>query len=383
MSRKRNGVRRTAGVLAVLTAVSLAGCGQTGKEALQAAADVAQVQETEQTAGADVQAREAEQTGVGEMQAESATAGEEAQGKTGSESAAGQRQSEATGKSVQADDGMRQTSGAANDGQQTGQTNGEKERQAQSRKKEPPAGWQLTLASEDWGLSFGEPGTQSVGNASSEDLAWYDAYYVGSDDEKVIYLTFDCGYENGNTEPILDALKKHDVQATFFVVGHFLETAPEMVKRMVEEGHTVGNHTYHHPDMPTISDQEAFRKELDDVAALFAEITGTELSSYYRPPQGKCNVENLRMAQEMGYHTIFWSLAYVDWDQDNQPGHEEAFSRLTGRVHPGAVVLLHNTSRTNGEILDELLTKWEEMGYTFRPLSELVYGGNSKDSAGE
>ena len=374
MSRKRNGVRRTAGVLAVLTAVSLAGCGQTGKEALQAAADVAQVQETEQTAGADVQAREAEQTGVGEMQAESATAGEEAQGKTGSESAAGQRQSEATGKSVQADDGMRQTSGAANDGQQTGQTNGEKERQAQSRKKEPPAGWQLTLASEDWGLSFGEPGTQSVGNASSEDLAWYDAYYVGSDDEKVIYLTFDCGYENGNTEPILDALKKHDVQATFFVVGHFLETAPEMVKRMVEEGHTVGNHTYHHPDMPTISDQEAFRKELDDVAALFAEITGTELSSYYRPPQGKCNVENLRMAQEMGYHTIFWSLAYVDWDQDNQPGHEEAFSRLTGRVHPGAVVLLHNTSRTNGEILDELLTKWEEMGYTFRPLSELVYG---------
>ena len=383
MSRKRNGVRRTAGVLAVLTAVSLAGCGQTGKEALQAAADVAQVQETEQTAGADVQAREAEQTGVGEMQAESATAGEEAQGKTGSESAAGQRQSEATGKSVQADDGMRRTFGAANDRQQTEQTNGEKERQTQSKKKEPPAGWQLTLASEDWGLSFGEPGTQSVGNASSEDLAWYDAYYVGSDDEKVIYLTFDCGYENGNTEPILDALKKHDVQATFFVVGHFLETAPEMVKRMVEEGHTVGNHTYHHPDMPTISDQETFRRELDDVAALFAEITGTELSSYYRPPQGKCNVENLRMAQEMGYHTIFWSLAYVDWDQDNQPGHEEAFSKLTGRVHPGAVVLLHNTSRTNGEILDELLTRWEEMGYMFRPLSELVYGGNSKDSAGE
>lgn len=369
MSRNSNGVRWAAGVLAVLTAVSLAGCGQTEKDAVQ-------------TAGADVQAREAEQTGVGEMQAESVTAGEEAQEKTGSESVAGQ-QSEATGKSAQAVDGMRQTSGAANDGQQTGQTNGEKERQAQSRKKEPPAGWQLTLASEDWGLSFGEPGTQSVGNASSEDLAWYDACYVGSDDEKVIYLTFDCGYENGNTEPILDALKKHDVQATFFVVGHFLETAPEMVKRMVEEGHAVGNHTYHHPDMPTISDQEAFRKELDDVAALFAEITGTELSSYYRPPQGKCNVENLRMAQEMGYHTIFWSLAYVDWDQDNQPGHEEAFSKLTGRVHPGAVVLLHNTSQTNGEILDELLTRWEEMGYTFQPLSELVYGGNSKDSAGE
>ena len=238
--------------------------------------------------------------------------------------------------------------------------------------KEPPAGWELTLASEDWGLSFGESGTQPVGNALPQDLAWYDAYYVGADNEKVIYLTFDCGYENGNTEPILDALKKHDVQATFFVVGHFLETAPDMVKRMVEEGHAVGNHTYHHLDMPTISDKETFQKEMDDVADLFHEITGAKLSPYYRPPQGKCNVNNLKMAQESGYNTIFWSLAYVDWDQDNQPGHTEALDKLTTRIHPGAIVLLHNTSSTNGEILDELLTKWEEMGYTFRPLAELV-----------
>lgn len=239
-------------------------------------------------------------------------------------------------------------------------------------KKEPPEGWELTLASQDWGLSFGEPGTQPQGNASAQDLAWYDAYYIGDGTEKVIYLTFDCGYENGNTEPILDALKKHNAKATFFVVGHFLETAPEMAKRMVEEGHAVGNHTYHHLDMPTISDEETFRKEMDDVADLFQEITGTELSCYYRPPQGKCNVENLKMAYELGYKTIFWSLAYVDWDQDNQPSHEEAFDKLTTRVHPGAVVLLHNTSATNGKILDELLTKWEEMGYTFRPLSELT-----------
>lgn len=245
---------------------------------------------------------------------------------------------------------------------------------APSGKKQPPEGWELTLASEDWGLSFGEPGTQSVGNASAEDLAWYDAYYVGDDSEKVIYLTFDCGYENGNTEPILDALEKHKAQATFFVVGHFLETAPEMVKRMVEEGHAVGNHTYHHPDMPAISDRAAFQKELDDVADLFREVTGKELSPYYRPPQGKCNVQNLKMAQELGYHTVFWSLAYVDWNQDDQPTYEEAFDKLTTRVHPGAVVLLHNTSKTNGEILDELLTKWEGMGYRFRPLSDLVLG---------
>ena len=249
--------------------------------------------------------------------------------------------------------------------------NGNSEENEPADKKEPPAGWELTLASEDWGLSFGESGTRPVGNALPEDLAWYDAYYVGDESEKVIYLTFDCGYENGNTEPILDALKKHNVQATFFVVGHFLETAPDMAKRMVEDGHAVGNHTYHHLDMPTISDQETFQKEMDDVADLFYEITGAKLSPYYRPPQGKCNADNLKMAQELGYNTIFWSLAYVDWNQDDQPSHEEAFDKLTTRIHPGAIVLLHNTSSTNGEILDELLTKWEEMGYTFRPLSEL------------
>lgn len=239
-------------------------------------------------------------------------------------------------------------------------------------KKQPPEGFELKFASDDWGLSFGEPGTQSVGNASAEDLAWYDAYYVGNDSEKVIYLTFDCGYENGNTEPILDALKKHNVKATFFVVGHFLETAPDLVKRMVEEGHAVGNHTYHHPDMSAISNKESFQKELNDVADLFYEITGKQLSKYYRPPQGKCNAENVKMAQETGYSTIFWSLAYVDWDTEKQPGHAEAFDKLTTRIHPGAIVLLHNTSQTNGEILDELLTKWEDMGYTFKPLSELA-----------
>ena len=155
-------------------------------------------------------------------------------------------------------------------------------------------------------------------------------------------------------------------------MGHFLETAPDMVKRMVAEGHAVGNHTYHHPDMSSISDLEAFQKELDDVAASFGEITGTSLSPYYRPPQGKANAENIRMAQQLGYSTVFWSLAYVDWDTEDQPSHDAAFDKLTSRIHPGAVVLLHNTSRTNGEILDELLTKWEDMGYSFKPLSALM-----------
>lgn len=231
------------------------------------------------------------------------------------------------------------------------------------------------LMTENWGLGFGQEGEQPSGNTSSSELRKYDAYYVGENKEKIIYLTFDCGYENGNTEAILDALKKHNVKATFFVVGHYLESAPDLVKRMLADGHTVGNHTYHHPDMSSISSLEQFRKEMDDAAALFEEITGQKMSMYYRPPQGKYSTENLKMAKELGYSTFFWSLAYVDWNQDSQPTHEEAFKKLTGRIHPGAVVLLHNTSRTNGEILDELLTKWEEMGYTYGTLEELMQCG--------
>ena len=231
---------------------------------------------------------------------------------------------------------------------------------------------QALLSAENWGLGFGTEGTQPTGTASAEELKEYNAYYVGDAGEKKIYLTFDCGYENGNTSQILDALKKHDAPATFFVVGHFLESAPEMVKRMVEDGHTVGNHTYHHYDMSKISDPAVFRKEMDDVRTLFQETTGTEMAMYYRPPQGKYSETNLQMAKDLGYATFCWSLGYVDRNVDAQPSHEEAFSKLIDRIHPGAVVLLHNTSKTNGEILDELLTKWEEMGYTFGKLEELV-----------
>ena len=231
---------------------------------------------------------------------------------------------------------------------------------------------ELLSEAENWGLGFGKSGEKPTGNATIDEMKKYDAYYMADGDEKILYLTFDCGYENGNTEPILDALKKHNAQATFFVVGHFLESAPDVVKRMVEDGHTVGNHTYHHPDMSKISDTDSFSKEMNDVAALFREVTGTEMAMYYRPPQGKYSTANLQMAKDMGYSTFFWSLAYVDWNQDDQPSHEEALKKLTERIHPGAIVLLHSTSKTNGEIMDEILTKWEEMGYTFRTLADFV-----------
>lgn len=244
--------------------------------------------------------------------------------------------------------------------------------------KVPTAG--MVAQVQNWGLGFGESGTQPTGNVSAEKLKEYDAYYVGDAKDKVIYLTFDAGFENGHTEAILDALKKHDAQGCFFIVGHYLETAPELVKRMVEEGHIVANHTYNHPDMSAIANKESFAKELQDVEALYKEITGEEMCKFYRPPQGKYSLENLTMAKELGYNTFFWSLAYVDWYQDDQPTHEEAYDKLLKRIHPGAIVLLHSTSQTNGEIMDELLTKWEEMGYHFGSLEDLVGGADTQEA---
>lgn len=224
----------------------------------------------------------------------------------------------------------------------------------------------------NWGLSFQKEGECPVGNADAETLKQYDAYFVGDSAQKTIYLTFDAGYENGNTEAILDALKKHNAKGTFFLVGNFLETAPDLVKRMCDEGHVVGNHTYTHPDMSAVLDKNRFMEELQKVETEYREITGQDMPKLYRPPQGKYCIQNLEMAKEAGYKTVFWSLAYVDWYNDKQPTKEEAFSKLIPRIHPGAIVLLHSTSQTNGEILDELLTKYEEMGYTFGDIMELT-----------
>ncbi|WP_442955377.1 polysaccharide deacetylase family protein [Parablautia sp. Marseille-Q6255] len=234
----------------------------------------------------------------------------------------------------------------------------------------------LTNSAEgNWGLSFQEEGKPPVANATREELAPYGAWYAQDTQEKVIYLTFDCGYENGNTPAILAALKKHQAPATFFAVGNFIADNPELIRQMLAEGHTVGNHTMHHPDMSRIAEMTAFEKEIRDLEQIFKETTGQEISKYYRPPQGKYSQANLKMAQQLGYQTFFWSLAYVDWYEDKQPTKEEAFDKLLGRIHPGAVVLLHNTSATNGAILDELLTKWEEMGYRFGTLKDLTEAG--------
>ena len=222
-----------------------------------------------------------------------------------------------------------------------------------------------------WGLSFRTEGQPPVGSAGAGQLAQYDAVYIGDTSKPVLYLTFDAGYENGCTEKILDTLKKHNVPAAFFLVGNYIEKNADLVRRMVNEGHIVGNHTMHHYDMSKLSDKAAFQKELTDLEALFTSVTGKEMPKYYRPPQGIYSQENLEMAKQLGYKTVFWSLAYVDWNNDSQPTKEAAFSKLLPRIHNGAVVLLHSTSTTNAQILDELLTKWKDMGYSFAGIDRL------------
>ncbi len=222
-----------------------------------------------------------------------------------------------------------------------------------------------------WGLSFGPAGQAPSGPASSSQLAKYDGVYMGSPDEKVLYLTFDAGYENGYTADILDILKKHNVPAAFFLTGNYLEKNADLVRRMVDEGHIVGNHTYHHYDMSKLQTLQAFSGELEKLEGLFAEITGKQLPRFYRPPQGIYSEENLKMAQQLGYKTVFWSLAYADWDVKKQPTESFAMEKLTGRIHNGAILLLHSTSKTNAAILDRLLTELKQQGYTFRSIDSL------------
>lgn len=229
----------------------------------------------------------------------------------------------------------------------------------------------------NWGLSFQTEGRTPQGNATAAELKKYDAYFCGEEDQPVIYLTFDAGYENGYTAQILDVLQAHNAPAAFFLVGNYLQQEPELVQRMLDEGHIVGNHTWSHPDIATVQTREALEEQLTRLEDLFREVTGREMSKYYRPPQGKYSQDNLELAQSLGYTTVFWSLAYVDWYENDQPTRDQAFAKLIPRIHNGAVVLLHSTSRTNAEILDELLTAWEDLGYRFGTLDELTQPGET------
>ena len=200
----------------------------------------------------------------------------------------------------------------------------------------------------------------------------YECYHLGDTSKKVLYLTFDEGYEAGYTAPILDVLKKHNVKAAFFVVKPYITSNPELVKRMVDEGHLVCNHSARHPSMASIKDEEKFNKELSDVEEAFEKITDKKISKYFRPPMGKYSELSLQYTQNYGYKTIFWSFAYMDWLVNNQPSHETAKKRIMQRTHNGGIMLLHAVSKTNAEILDDVLTEWKIQGYELKSLDELT-----------
>ena len=232
--------------------------------------------------------------------------------------------------------------------------------------------YETTAGNNEWGIYFNVPGEKPVIDISEDVLKANEAYYMGDGQKKHIYLTFDAGYENGLTPRILDILKKTDVPAAFFLVGAYIQRNPEIVKRMVEEGHIVANHTMTHPERYVLDDREELRKELTLTEKEFLNVTGLNMSKYFRPPCGKFNKNSLKAANELGYKTIFWSLAYDDFDEYNQPSEWTAMKRLISYVHPGAVVLLHNMCRTNANILEELISQYRLKGYTFMRLDDLV-----------
>lgn len=203
----------------------------------------------------------------------------------------------------------------------------------------------------------------------------FGGYYIdknAKDDDKVIYLTFDAGYENGNIEKILDTMKKYDVKGAFFILENLIKRNTDLVKRMADEGHTVCNHTARHKDMTKITDMAQFKSELDKLESVYKEYTGLEMSKYYRPPEGKFSKQNLEFANKLGYKTIFWSFAYADWDNNKQPDKDSAIKKITENTHNGMVVLLHPTSATNAEILDDLISYWKNEDYRFGSLDELT-----------
>ncbi|MBQ7921675.1 MAG: polysaccharide deacetylase family protein [Clostridia bacterium] len=202
---------------------------------------------------------------------------------------------------------------------------------------------------------------------------WIDTRHTDiNSEDKVIYLTFDAGYENGNVEKILDILKNEEVPAAFFILKNLVTKDTDLVKRMAEEGHLICNHTANHKDMTKATNFEDFKSELQEMEQIYTEVTGCKLAPYYRPPEGKTNEQTMKWTNDLGYKTVFWSYAYADWDNNKQMSPEKAYEKILSETHNGEVILLHPTSATNAEILDDLIKAWKDRGFRFGTLDELT-----------
>jgi len=228
---------------------------------------------------------------------------------------------------------------------------------------------------ESWSIKRQTEHKQPITESKFNYISNYNGYYIDkkvSDADKVIYLTFDAGYENGNIQKILDTMKKHEVKSAFFVLDNLIINNTELIKQMNKDGHLVCNHTAKHKDMTKVTDINSFKEELDKLNNVYSEYIGGEMPKFYRPPEGKFTEQNLDFANKLGYKTIFWSFAYADWDNNKQPNEDWAINKILDNTHNGMVILLHPTSATNANILDRLLTEWKSQGYRFGTLDELT-----------
>lgn len=229
----------------------------------------------------------------------------------------------------------------------------------------------------DWYCVHAKDHKQPRCDASLSFIGEYGGYYLDTahnenTDDKVVYLTFDAGYENGNVEKIVDTMEAEGVSGAFFVLGNFIEKNPDLVLRMAKNGNLICNHTYSHKDM-TKATREQFENELKKLENTCTEcVNGVEIAKYYRPPQGRFNMENLQWAQAMGYKTIFWSFAYADWDNGKQMSESAAKDKIMSNIHNGAVILLHPTSATNAAIIGDVIKELKSLGYRFGSLDELT-----------
>jgi peptidoglycan-N-acetylmuramic acid deacetylase len=236
----------------------------------------------------------------------------------------------------------------------------------------PSAVFAYSNAANHWGIPRNKNEVSpDAGKEFTSIIEKYDSFYLGDTRKKDIYLTFDNGYENGYTEKILDILKKKKVPATFFITGHYIKEEPELVKRMVKDGHIIGNHSWHHPDLTTVSDVR-LQKELQLVEEEVRELTGQKEMKYLRPPRGIFSERTLALSREMGYYNVFWSLAFIDWKTDQQRGWQYAHQSVMNQIHPGAIILLHSVSSDNAGALDKIIDDLRKRGYHFKSLDDLI-----------
>ena len=223
----------------------------------------------------------------------------------------------------------------------------------------------------EWGIQRKNNHEQpNLGQKNVELINKYNGMALGNSEKKYIYLTFDLGYEAGYTEKILNALKENSIQGAFFITAHYVNTASDLVQRMIDEGHIVGNHTVNHKSMPSLSDEE-LKKEVMKLHSQVYEKYNYEMK-FLRPPKGEYSERTLSLCENLGYKTVMWSFAYVDWDEKKQPSESVAMDKIISNLHSGEIMLLHATSKTNADIMSQMIKKVQEEGYEFKSLEEFV-----------